>query len=90
MPVVKEMDPYWYAKVEGRELETTTDTRPGPIPIESIKPVLIAFSLFILSIAMIYSWYWLAILGGLSTFGLFIIRSATDERKRIYREVESN
>lgn len=89
MPVVKEMDPFWYAKVEGRELETTTNVRPAPISVESIKPLLIAVSMSVLSIGMIYTWYWLAILGGLGTFLLFIIRSVTDERIKDYQEEEA-
>ncbi|ASN04009.1 cytochrome c oxidase subunit I [Virgibacillus necropolis] len=86
MPVVKEMDPYWYAKVEGRTLASTTNVRPAPIAVETIKPLLIAVSMSIMSLGMIYSWYWMAILGGISTFALFIIRSETDERKKDYWE----
>ncbi|MFZ3578540.1 cytochrome c oxidase subunit I [Virgibacillus sp. DJP39] len=84
MPVVSEIDPYWYAKVEGKKLETTTDTRPAPISVDSIKPLLIAFFMAVFSIGMIYTWYWLAISAGVSILALFVLRSLTDERKKAY------
>lgn len=91
MPVVKEMDPFWYAKQEGRELETTTNTRAAPISIQTIIPILMACSLFVVATGLTFTWYWLAIAGGVLLFSLFIIRSLTDERKDHYgKEVESN
>ncbi|WP_099159347.1 cytochrome c oxidase subunit I [Virgibacillus ndiopensis] len=81
MPIVKEMDPFWYAKVSGEKLRTTNNTRPAPISVNTILPFCIAFSLSIMSLGMIYTWYLLAVLGGASAFLLFIVRSLTDERK---------
>jgi len=84
MPVVKEMDPFWYAKVENSELETTTETRAAPIAIDSILPFAMAMSLFVLVGGLTYQWYWIAILGGITVLGLFVVRSLTDERKHYY------
>src|SRR5690625_4883122 len=84
MPVVKEMDPCWYAKVENRALETTTKTRAAPIAIDSILPFAMAMSLFVLVGGLTYQWYWIAILGGVTVLGLFVVRSLKDERKHYY------
>ncbi len=90
MPVVKEIDPYWYAKVNNNSMQTTEDTRPAPISVTTILPILFAFSLFVISIGMIYTWYWMSIIGGTLTFLLFIVRMLTDERKALYREEHSH
>nr|GGG70961.1 cytochrome c oxidase subunit 1 [Virgibacillus oceani] len=88
MPIVKEMDPFWYAKIAGEKLRTTNNARPAPISTKTIVPLCIAVSLSIMSIGMIYTWYLLAVLGGASAFLLFIVRSLTDERKEYYRKEE--
>lgn len=90
MPIVKEMDPVWYAKVENRELRTTANTRPAPIETESFLPLAFALSLFLLSLGITFSWYWLAIAGGAAALGLFILRSFTDERENHYGKEDSH
>lgn len=90
MPVVKEIDPFWYAKVNKRSIRKTAKTRPGPISVNTILPVLFAVSLFVISIGMIYTWYWMSIIGGTLTFLLFIVRTLTDERKALYRGEHSH
>src|SRR5699024_10919118 len=84
MPVVKEMDPFWYAKVENRELETTTETRATPIAVDSILPFSMAMSLFVLVGGLTYQWYWIAILGGVTVLGLFVVRILTGELSDYY------
>lgn len=88
MPVVREMDPHWYAKVDNRKLETTTDTRAAPIAVDTILPILMAFSLFIVATGLTFTWNWLAIVGGIILFSLFIVRSLTDERNDHYVKEE--
>lgn len=88
MPIVEEMDPFWYAKKDNRLLKTTTDTRPGPIARDSIVPLGMALTLFILALGLIYQWYWMAISGGVSIFILFIVRAFRDERQDYYGKEE--
>ncbi|MFC4558131.1 cbb3-type cytochrome c oxidase subunit I [Virgibacillus kekensis] len=90
MPIVRQSDPYWYAKVENRKIRTTTTTRPQPISVETIQPFLLAFTLMVFCIGMIYTWYWLAFLTGGIIGLLLIIRFFTDERKTYYRKEHSN
>nr|WP_234028629.1 cbb3-type cytochrome c oxidase subunit I [Lentibacillus sp. Marseille-P4043] len=88
MPIVDQLDPYWYAKVENRSLRTTTDTRPAPISVSTIIPITMSFSVFIICLGLTYSWYVLAVAGGIAVLSLFVIRSLTDERQAYYGEGE--
>lgn len=84
MPVINDMDAFWYAKQEGKSLPTTTVTRPAPIASSSILPLLLAFSLFVVSWGITFAWNWLAIIGGLFFLALLITRSLNDERIEVY------
>lgn len=84
MPVVEEMDPYWYAKVRGEKLKTTENHRASPIAQDSIIPLLMAFFLGILGICLIYQVFLIAFIPGAIVFGLMIIRALTDERSNYY------
>lgn len=86
MPVVEEMDPFWYAKVRGEELKTTTNTRAPAIAKDSIIPFLMANTLGLLSITLIYQWYIAAVVLGIGVLSFFVIRSFTDERESHYEK----
>ena len=86
MPVVEEMDPFWYAKLRDEKIKTTEDHRASPIAKDSILPLLIGVSLGLLGICLIYQIYFIAIIPGVLVFVLMIIRALTDERKEYYKE----
>src|SRR5699024_9713508 len=54
MPVIGEFDAFWYAKQRGETLKTTTNHRAAPIAKDSLLPFLIASSLGVLGICLIY------------------------------------
>ncbi|TQS72111.1 cytochrome ubiquinol oxidase subunit I [Ornithinibacillus gellani] len=78
MPVVDQMDPFWYAKQEKRQLAICANPRPAPPDEQSMIPISMGLSLFVLAAALTYSLYWLAIAGGVGIFVLMAIRSWTD------------
>lgn len=86
MPVVEEMDPFWYAKLRDEKIKTTEDHRASPIAKDSILPLLIGVSLGLLGVCLIYQIYFIAIIPGVLVFVLMIIRALTDERKEYYKE----
>jgi heme/copper-type cytochrome/quinol oxidase subunit 1 len=90
MPVIREYDAYWYAKLRGETLPTTKEHHAVPIARDSILPLFIAASLGVLAICLIYHLFIWAFIPGAMVFVLFIIRSFTDERKDFYgKEVSS-
>lgn len=88
MPLVEEMDPFWYAKVRGEEIKTTEDHRASPIAKDSIIPMLIGVSLGVLGICLIYQLFLIAFIPGAMVFVLMVIRALTDERSNYYGEKE--
>lgn len=80
MPVVEEMDPFWYAKQRGEQLKTTTNTRPPAIARDSIQPMALAVILGIFAFCLMYEWYLLSVITGAGVLTCFVIRSFTDER----------
>src|SRR5699024_6469994 len=84
MPVVDGFDSYWYAKIRGESMKTTTNHRPGPIARDSILPFLMASALGALGILMIYKLFVLAFIPGGLFFLCMIIRACTDERADFY------
>ncbi|MUV36343.1 Menaquinol oxidase (H(+)-transporting) [Lentibacillus sp. JNUCC-1] len=88
MPIVKEMDPYWYAKQRGEDLETTDEKLASPISRDSIIPFIMANLLAVLSFGLMYGWIWLAVLAGAGVFMCFIIRAFRDEREQYYGKGE--
>lgn len=88
MPVVRERDPLWYAKMRNEQIATTTDVRPAPISVSSILPFLIGMSLIGVAAGLTYRFYWISIVSGIVLFTILIIRSFTDERKAFYESEE--
>lgn len=86
MPVVEEEDAFWYAKVRGEKLKTTTEHRASPIAKRSLIPLLIAFMLGLVGMCFIYKMFMLAIIPGVGVFVLMITRALTDERADYYQE----
>lgn len=84
MPVVEEFDPFWYAKRRRESLKTTTNHRTGPIAKDSILPILMASSLGVLAMFMMYKLFILAFIPGGLFFVFMIIRACTDERADVY------
>ncbi|WP_404455844.1 cbb3-type cytochrome c oxidase subunit I [Oceanobacillus kapialis] len=84
MPVVKEIDAFWFAKKAGKEMPVTDNVRAAPLEVKSILPFLMAMSLFFLSLGMTFAWYWLAILSAVLLFALMVIRALKDEREEHY------
>ncbi len=90
MPEISSIDQYWYNKVYKRTFKTAENPRPSPISVETYKPVLIAFTMILFSIAFIYSWFWLVVILGAVSLAFFVIRPFTDERKPVYEKEEES
>jgi len=88
MPRIDSLDAYWYAKINKKQLPEAEEVRPSPIAVETIQPVLLAGVIGIMSIGFIYGWLWMQIVGGVASLAFFVIRSLTDERKRVYEREE--
>ena len=88
MPRIDSLDAYWYAKINEKQLPEAEDVRPSPIAVETFQPVLLAGIIGIMSIGFIYGWLWMQIVGGVASLAFFVIRSLTDERKRVYEREE--
>ncbi|CDO05111.1 Cytochrome c oxidase subunit 1 [Oceanobacillus picturae] len=84
MPVVEEIDSFWFAKSAGKKLPVTDQVRATPLEVQSILPFLIGSTLFFLSLGLTFSWYWLSILSAFILFTLLVIRSLKDEREDHY------
>ncbi|MFQ3545181.1 cbb3-type cytochrome c oxidase subunit I [Halobacillus rhizosphaerae] len=90
MPEISSIDQHWYNKVYKRTFKMAENPRPAPISVETYKPVLIAFTMILFSIAFIYSWFWLVIILGAVSLAFFVIRPFTDERKPVYEKEEES
>ncbi|MCA1010956.1 cytochrome c oxidase subunit I [Halobacillus halophilus] len=88
MPRIDSLDAYWYAKINKKQLPEAEDVRPSPIAVETFQPVLLAGVIGIMSIGFIYGWLWMQIVGAGASLAFFVIRSLTDERKRVYEREE--
>ncbi|WP_121614648.1 cytochrome c oxidase subunit I [Virgibacillus halodenitrificans] len=90
MPLVEEMDPFWYAKLRRERIKTTKKLRASPISRNSILPFLMTITLGLMSFCMIYKWYVPAIIFGAGVFSFFIIRAFHDERARHYGKEQTD
>ncbi|WP_226037472.1 cytochrome c oxidase subunit I [Aquibacillus saliphilus] len=88
MPYVSELDAYWYAKLENEDLSEANDTRPAPVSIKTIQPVILSGLLFAMSISFIYQWVWLMIITGLAVLSIFPIRSLTSRNEYVEKRVK--
>ncbi|CDQ38250.1 cytochrome c oxidase subunit I [Virgibacillus massiliensis] len=84
MPIVDEIDAFWFAKIENRSLATTLAVRIKPLEQETIQPFFIAMALLVICTGLTFTWYWLTIAGAVLLFSLLIVRSFTDERESFY------
>ncbi|NMP23271.1 cytochrome ubiquinol oxidase subunit I [Sulfobacillus sp. DSM 109850] len=86
IPVVHARDEWWEMKREGRtdEVKISPDTvKPIHMPRNTPMPVMLALAFFVGAVGMVFSWYWLAIVGGLGVVAVLAYGSFAD-----YREME--
>lgn len=88
LPKVTKLDAFWYAKLNKQKLPEAENSRPSPIAVETVQPVVLSAILIFMSIGFVYQWVWMQIVGGIGTLGFFIIRALTDERKEVYEKEE--
>ncbi|WP_407270146.1 cbb3-type cytochrome c oxidase subunit I [Radiobacillus sp. PE A8.2] len=87
-PVVEGRDPLGRAKETNETMNYTSNTRAMPVSTDTVLPALIAGSMLLFSLAMIYGW--LTIAGGLSVaiLVLIICFSWRDPKKEVYRQIQ--
>lgn len=86
MPQVEEYDPLWQAKKRGESLKNAKHHRASPIAKDTIIPFLMANTLGVFAVFMIYQWFTAAVIAGAAVFAFFIIRALTDERNHYYEK----
>jgi cytochrome c oxidase subunit I len=79
-PLVRDLDAFWYEKMEGdgrmKAAEPLDDIH---MPNGSILPIFISLGFSILAFGVIYSQWWLMIVGGVFMFSMMFIRSIKED-----------
>jgi cytochrome aa3-600 menaquinol oxidase subunit 1 len=68
IPMVRYRDEWWALKQEGRtnEVKVTRESiQPIHLPNNTPMPILLGLAFLVGAVGMVFSWFWLAILGGL-------------------------
>ncbi len=81
IPHVRSRDEWWAMKREGRtdDVKISADSvQPIHVPRNSAMPIMLAAAFFVGSIGMVFSWFWMAILGGLGVVAALAYGSFAD------------
>ncbi|PWU67519.1 cytochrome c oxidase subunit I [Gracilibacillus dipsosauri] len=79
-PIVDSLEPLWQLKKNQQKWTNKLPQRPNPISTKSVIPAVIAATLFLFSLAMIYQWHTLASLTAVVTIIIIIFLSWCDKR----------
>lgn len=85
MPRILSIDPLWRAKMEKKPMPHADKVRPMPVKTSALTPLILAGSLSMMCLLMIYQWYESAIVFALVCAGLLLVRSWRDERIPLFR-----
>ncbi|MBO9131175.1 cytochrome aa3 quinol oxidase subunit I [Bacillus sp. 165] len=76
IPEVKTLDHFWYMKKNNKDLTLKEeDLKPIHMPSNTGRPFIISIAFFIAGFGLVFSWWWMAILGGIGIVLGLILRS---------------
>lgn len=81
MPIYEEMDAFWYAKMRGEKLKTTTNHRPSPVAKRTLLPFLMANTLGVFAFFFMYERFILASILGAAVLVMFVIRTFQHDKE---------